>query len=103
MTRDAARTADASDNRNSSPRCLVACGFSLALIAITLVVYHRVVGFKLLTWDDDQHIIENEYFNPLSWSNLLHFWGYAYIYLYIPISYMFFGFEVWLSSLFPGS
>lgn len=73
----------------------------LLLLLITTLVFHRVVGFAFLSWDDDQHIVENEYYQPVTLSNLLHFWGYSYIYLYIPISYWFFGAEAWLSQFFP--
>ena len=46
------------------------------LLLLTVAVFHRVVGFELLTWDDDLHITDNEYYQPLSWGNLFHFWGY---------------------------
>jgi protein O-mannosyl-transferase len=73
-------------------------GLGALLLAITTLVFHRVVGFELLTWDDDLHITNNEYYNPITWLNLFHFWGYSYIYLYIPISYWFFGAEAWLAE-----
>lgn len=73
-------------------------GLGAVLLAITALVFHRVVGFELLTWDDDQHITNNEYYDPITWPNLFHFWGYSYIYLYIPISYWFFGFEAWIAE-----
>lgn len=69
------------------------------LLLLTVAVFHRVVGFELLTWDDDLHITDNEYYQPLSWGNLFHFWGYSYVFLYIPVSYWFFGAEVWLAEL----
>lgn len=71
------------------------------LLVLTALVFHRVVDFEFLTWDDDQHIVENEYYQPVTPANLLHFWGYSYIYLYIPISYWFFAAEAWLSQFFP--
>jgi len=73
----------------------------ILLLAVTALVFHRVVGFEFLSWDDDQHIVENEYYQPITPSNLLYFWGYSYIYLYIPISYWFFGAEAWLSQFLP--
>lgn len=73
----------------------------IVLVGLVGVVFHPVVGFKLLTWDDNQHIVENPYFDPISPTNLLHFWGYSYIYLYIPVSYTFFGLEAWLAQLLP--
>jgi len=77
--------------------------FGFVLVVATLCVYRSVVGFELLTWDDDQHITENEYYNPLSWGNMLHFWQYSYIFMYIPVSYNFWAFEVWLCRFFPSS
>lgn len=81
----------------------VAVGFGLALLLIVGAVYYPTLFFKLLTWDDDQHITNNEYFEPVTWGNLLHFWGYSYIFMYIPVSYNFYGFEVWLSGWFPSA
>jgi tetratricopeptide (TPR) repeat protein len=71
------------------------------LVLVTLLVFRHVGEFKLLTWDDDQHILENPYYNPLTLKNLLHFWGYSYIYLYIPVSYTFFGAEVAIARWLP--
>lgn len=73
-------------------------GLGALLLAVTALVFHRVVGFELLTWDDDLHITKNQYYDPITWPNLFHFWAYSYIYLYIPISYWFFGAEAWLAE-----
>lgn len=86
-----------------SPSRGVAVGFGLAVLLIVGAVYFPTLFFKLLTWDDDQHITNNDYFDPLTWKNVLHFWGYSYIFMYIPVSYNFFAFEVWLSGWFPGA
>jgi tetratricopeptide (TPR) repeat protein len=73
--------------------------FPALLLAVTVAVFRDVVHFELLTWDDDQHISNNEYYDPLTFKNLLHFWGYSYIYLYIPVSYNFWALEVWIAGL----
>jgi tetratricopeptide (TPR) repeat protein len=73
----------------------------LLLLLVTVVVYRSVVHFELTTWDDDQHITENPYYDPLTWKNVLHFWGYSYIYMYIPVSYNFWALEVWIAEFFP--
>ena len=73
----------------------------LVAVGVTAGVFHRAVGFELTTWDDDQHIVENEFFHPLTWRSVLYFWQYSHIYLYIPVSYTFFAFEAWLSQFFP--
>lgn len=73
-------------------------GLGAVLALVTAMVFHRVVGFELLTWDDDLHITKNEYYDPITWRNLFHFWAYSYIYLYIPISYWFFGAEALLAE-----
>lgn len=75
----------------------------VVLVVVTAAVFHRVVGFEFLSWDDDQHIVDNEYYAPVSFKNLLHFWGYSYIYMYIPVSYTFWGLEAWLSQFWPSA
>ncbi len=75
--------------------------FGLLLAAACYFVYRGTFTFELLSWDDNQHITENEYFQKLTWRSWLHFWGYSYIFLYIPVSYNFFACEVWIAQWFP--
>lgn len=75
--------------------------FGLLLAAACFLVYRSTFGFELLTWDDNQHVTENEYFQELTWRSWAHFWGYSYIFLYIPVSYNFFACEVWIAGWFP--
>lgn len=75
--------------------------FGLLLAAACFFVYRSTFTCELLTWDDNQHIVENEYFQKLTWRSWAHFWGYSYIFLYIPVSYNFFACEVWISQWFP--
>jgi protein O-mannosyl-transferase len=72
------------------------------LLAIVWLVFRRVVGFQFLSWDDNVHVTENPYLDPLSWPNLLRFWQEPYENLYIPLSYSFWAFEAWLSQHLPG-
>lgn len=66
---------------------------TLLLIAATLAVYGRVVGFSLLSWDDDIHLTENPYLDPVTFGNVLNFWTSPFENLYIPVSYTFFALE----------
>ena len=75
--------------------------FGLLLAAACYFVYRSTFGFELLTWDDNQHVTENEYFQKLTWRSWAHFWGYSYIFLYIPVSYNFYACEVWIAGWFP--
>ncbi|MBA4016634.1 MAG: hypothetical protein C0483_05550 [Pirellula sp.] len=75
--------------------------FGLLLAAICFFVYRGTFAFDLLTWDDNQHVTENEYFQKLTWRSWAHFWAYSYIFLYIPVSYNFFACEVWIAQWFP--
>jgi tetratricopeptide (TPR) repeat protein len=75
--------------------------FGLLLAVACLLVYQATFTFELLTWDDDQHVTNNEHFQPLTWRSFTHFWAYSHIYLYIPISYNFYGLEVFVAQFFP--
>src|ERR1700723_3837298 len=67
--------------------------YRLSLLFVVLLVYGQVVGFQLLTWDDDIHLTKNPYLDPVSWSNVGHFWVEPYENLYIPVSYTFYAVE----------
>ncbi|MCE9603602.1 MAG: tetratricopeptide repeat protein [Planctomycetia bacterium] len=95
------RTTNQEPRTKSSRRMAILLG--LVLAGVVVAVFYPTLGYKLLTWDDDQHITENRYFNPLTWMNVLHFWGYSHIYLYIPVSYNFYAFEVWIAGWFPSA
>jgi len=89
--------------RTAAERQTISVALGIVLALVVLAVFYRVVGYKLLTWDDDQHITDNIYFNPLTWSNVFHFWGYSYIFMYIPVSYNFYALEVWIAGWFPSA
>ncbi len=67
--------------------------YHLALLIVVLLVFGQVVHFQLLTWDDDIHLTKNPYLDPVSWSNVGHFWVAPYENLYIPVSYTFYAVE----------
>src|SRR5580692_11205159 len=74
----------------------------LALLIIVLVVFGQVVQFQLLSWDDDIHLSKNPYLDPVSWSNVGHFWVEPYENLYIPVSYTFYAVETLLARWISG-
>lgn len=52
--------------------------------------------------DDEINIIDNDYFFPVSWQNLLQLWSRSYHDMYIPVSYGLFAAESVLSRLLAG-
>lgn len=97
------RRATQNEPRTTSRSRTLTIALGLILAAIVVAVFYRALDYKLLTWDDDQHVTENEYFNPLTWLNVLHFWGYEHIFMYIPVSYNFYALEVWIAGWFPSA
>ena len=63
---------------------------AVALIIITLGVFGQVRNHSFL-WDDDIHITENPYLNPVTLPKLLRFWQGPYEHLYIPLTYTVWG------------
>ena len=63
---------------------------AVALIIITLGVFGQVWNHSFL-WDDDIHITENPYLNPVTIPKLLRFWQEPYEHLYIPLTYTVWG------------
>ena len=63
---------------------------AVALIVITLGVFGQVWNHSFL-WDDDIHITENPYLNPVTLPKLLRFWQEPYEHLYIPLTYTVWG------------
>src|SRR5271169_4000337 len=71
--------------------------YHLSLLFVVLLVFGQVVHFQLLSWDDDIHLTKNPYLDPVSWSNVGHFWVAPYENLYIPLSYTFYALETLLA------
>ncbi len=60
---------------------------ALLLIGITLAVFWPVCGHEFVVWDDQLNVYENPYLNPVTASNVLHFWKEPHQNLYIPLTY----------------
>ena len=71
----------------------------LGLILAILLVHGRIIGHDFVAWDDDEHIIENPYLNPVTPGSVARFWQQPYFSLYVPLSYTFFAVEAWLADL----
>ena len=68
------RNPHASTPRATSPAVAAKGGWlPLAIVIVwPLVVFSRVVGCELVKWDDNYHLWENPYFQPLTWGHLAH-------------------------------
>ena len=60
---------------------------ALLLVGATLVVFWPVCGHEFVVWDDQLNVYENPYLDPVTPSNILHFWKEPYENLYIPLTY----------------
>jgi protein O-mannosyl-transferase len=91
------------ENRHvtSPDRASIVCW--VVLIAATWGVYGQIFRHQFLSWDDDVHILENRWLNPVSVEGILRFWWEPYEGLYIPLSYTLFGTELAVSDLLFGS
>lgn len=93
----AAAARPAADARQLSAALVV-----VILAAVQWLVFRQVLWHEFLTWDDDIHVTNNPFFQPVSWANVGRLWLGPYENLYIPVSYTFFAAEAWLSEqLFP--
>ena len=60
---------------------------SIQIVLITAAAYFRTTHFDFVLWDDDLHVYDNPYLQPLTWHSFAQFWLHPYQSLYIPISY----------------
>jgi Flp pilus assembly protein TadD len=74
---------------------------SLILIFATLAVFFPVRNYDFVSWDDDFHVYDNPYLNPVTVENTLHFWQEPYKRLYVPVTYTLWSCLGWLSRFFP--
>ncbi len=72
--------------------------WSVVVVAVTVVVYWPVIGHEFLEWDDNLNITENRYLNPVSWSNVAHFWREPFAGMYVPVTYSWFAAEAVLAE-----
>src|SRR6266540_5690326 len=54
---------------------------------VTLVVFWPVQHHEFVVWDDNVHVFENPYLNPVTFDHLLALWRAPYAHLYIPLTY----------------
>lgn len=75
-------------------------GVTLLYLFVILLVFSRCLPYPLLDWDDNLHLTDNPYLNPVSFKGMWNIWSQPYEGLYIPLSYSFFAIEVYLTRLF---
>jgi len=66
---------------------------NVAIAAVILIAFGRIVSHGWVNFDDPIHVTENPSFFPLSWRQLGGFWVRPYEHLYVPASYMLFAGE----------
>jgi Flp pilus assembly protein TadD len=65
----------------------------VAIAAVILIAFGRIVSHGWVNFDDPIHVTKNPSFFPLSWRELGGFWVRPYEHLYVPASYMLFAGE----------
>jgi tetratricopeptide (TPR) repeat protein len=53
-----------------------------------VATFLKVSHYDFIMWDDNIHVYENPYFNPIDARNLARFWTHPYQSLYVPVAYM---------------
>ncbi len=69
------------------------------LALVCLVVYAPTLRFPLLAWDDQLNISSNPLYHPLGWHSLIRVWQGPWFGVYAPVTYTFWGAEIWLANL----
>ena len=75
---------------------------NVAIAAVILIAFGRIVFHGWVNFDDPIHVTENRSFFPLSWRELGGFWVRSYEHLYVPASYMLFAAECMASRWLYG-
>ncbi|HLL89972.1 MAG TPA: tetratricopeptide repeat protein [Tepidisphaeraceae bacterium] len=57
------------------------------LVAMSLLVFGRTIGFDFVNWDDNDNLYRNPFFNPPTWDGLTFFWTHSYKQFYLPLTY----------------
>src|SRR6185437_9512743 len=82
----------ASRSKNElTPRPWQALLLALATAAVAFAVYIPSLNHTFLDWDDTGTVASNPDFNPPDASKWGHYWTGAYLELYMPLTYMFWG------------
>ena len=71
---------------------------TLLLIFATLAIFWPATGFDFVNWDDRSNITNNQYLNPVTVDNTLHFWHTPYFRTYTPNTYTLYAFLGFLSQ-----
>ena len=66
-------------------------------VLFALIVFGLSLGFQFIRWDDRVNLVENPFYNPVTWHGLVRFWRSPYEGLYIPVTYTFWGILAWIS------
>jgi len=56
-------------------------------MAIVAAIFAPVCGFEFLSWDDNLHVVDNPFLNPITAATMPHFWKEPHAQLYIPLTY----------------
>ncbi len=65
--------------------------FAGLCVVCAIVVFHRVLGFGFINYDDDQNLYLNPFISGASGPDFAHFWTTAYYDEYVPITYTLWG------------
>ena len=57
------------------------------LSLVTIAVFWQVHNHEFVVWDDNVHVFENPYLNPVTFDHILTLWRAPYAHLYIPLTY----------------
>jgi Flp pilus assembly protein TadD len=72
----------------SKLRCPRSLLLGCAIVFAVVITFARVSTLDFVSYDDDIHVYQNVYFQPLKLANLSHFWTHFYYALYVPVAYM---------------
>jgi len=59
----------------------------IILVLVPILIFGPAGKFGFVGWDDDIHVHNNRYLNPLTPENLLHFWRCPHEAMYIPMTF----------------
>ncbi|HZZ43796.1 MAG TPA: tetratricopeptide repeat protein [Tepidisphaeraceae bacterium] len=64
----------------------------MIIFIVIAVVFHLLLSADFVSWDDWQTIAQNPRLNPVTWEEVGYYWAHSYMDLYVPVTYMFWGF-----------
>jgi len=78
---------------------LIRCGLPILVVIVPLLALFPLCGYDFISFDDPVNVYDNDFVVHFSWANLVFFWRGAYEYLYIPLTYNFWGITAKISQL----